>query len=276
MVADLVWGGFAFGQEGCFWGGTAPEETLRKIMNSTHIVFSFPIGKLFDAALRIIGAGGTYPAIKARLDANFVEDTETQRVAALALYTAQKDQIGDLATMTATQSQAFETLNTLFGKGRKSARRAFAGQDTKLNQEFGIGTSDGRSHAITVAHATQFAASAALPANAAALATQGWKATETAKLAAAIETAKAAGLVQGNQKGTKKGGTAGLYVGVNTLYDRLRTIQNAADLEWPENAPANVPAREAFLLGTFPPAPPKAAAKPTPTPTPPPTPTPAT
>jgi len=37
------------------------------------------------------------------------------------------------------------------------------------------------------------------------------------------------------------------------LYDRLQTIQNAANLEWPEDNPANAQTRADFRIGKFPP-----------------------
>jgi hypothetical protein len=54
------------------------------------------------------------------------------------------------------------------------------------------------------------------------------------------------------------------------LYERLLTIQNAADLQWPVSNPANVGIRDQFRLNTFPPA------STTTTPAAPPTPPPAT
>jgi hypothetical protein len=38
------------------------------------------------------------------------------------------------------------------------------------------------------------------------------------------------------------------------LYERLLTIQNAADLQWPATNPANAGIRDQFRLNTFPPA----------------------
>ena len=40
----------------------------------------------------------------------------------------------------------------------------------------------------------------------------------------------------------------------NTLFDNLRTIQGAADIEWPERDGANRAQREKFRLGFFPPS----------------------
>jgi hypothetical protein len=54
------------------------------------------------------------------------------------------------------------------------------------------------------------------------------------------------------------------------LYERLLTIQNAADLQWPVSNPANAGIRDQFRLNTFPPA------STTTTPAAPPTPPPAT
>ena len=50
-------------------------------------------------------------------------------------------------------------------------------------------------------------------------------------------------------------------------YEHILTIQNAADLEFPANNPANAPARAKFKLGSFPPDHHVTPAAPTPTPT---------
>jgi len=39
----------------------------------------------------------------------------------------------------------------------------------------------------------------------------------------------------------------------NTFYNAVLTIQNAANLQWPERNPANAAVRAEFLLGSFPP-----------------------
>jgi hypothetical protein len=38
------------------------------------------------------------------------------------------------------------------------------------------------------------------------------------------------------------------------MYERLLTIQNATDLQWPATGPANAGIRDQFRLNTFPPA----------------------
>jgi hypothetical protein len=50
----------------------------------------------------------------------------------------------------------------------------------------------------------------------------------------------------------ESGQTAFLNSEANDLYDRVLDIQNAADLEWPADDPANVAVRAKFLLGVFP------------------------
>ncbi|MGA2865047.1 MAG: hypothetical protein ABSF95_11245 [Verrucomicrobiota bacterium] len=65
------------------------------------------------------------------------------------------------------------------------------------------------------------------------------------------------GTVEAAQQAAK-GGAKVTTTAKNTdaadLYERLLTIQNAADLQWPATDPANAGVRDQFRLNTFPPA----------------------
>ena len=68
-----------------------------------------------------------------------------------------------------------------------------------------------------------------------------------------IHPNSAAGFQTGQTgQGDERGQTAWLNTEANDLHDKLLDIQNAPDLEWPADDPANVAVRAKFLLGVFP------------------------
>jgi len=90
--------------------------------------------------------------------------------------------------------------------------------------------------------------------NLAALKLKGWTDGETT---AFVTARKSFGTGDETKQGAKGGGKDSTTV-KNTdaadLYERLLTIQNAADLQWPATNPANAGVRDQFRLNTFPPA----------------------
>ena len=61
-------------------------------------------------------------------------------------------------------------------------------------------------------------------------------------------------VTQQTAKGGAKVSTGQKDADAADLYERLLTIQNAADLQWPATNPANAGIRDQFRLNTFPPA----------------------
>ena len=99
--------------------------------------------------------------------------------------------------------------------------------------------------------------------NAAALAAKGWIAGDTTALAAAITA------VENGETGQELGKTVRIAAtderngAANDLYEGLLTIQNAANIQWPERVEANRAVRREFRLDVFPPGPAAVKAAPT-------------
>jgi len=96
-------------------------------------------------------------------------------------------------------------------------------------------------------------ASIKLTANADAIAGQGWTADETTALDAAITGIEGDKTLLENAKGASVGSTGVRNASAESLYAALQTVQNAANLQWPESDPANAEVRADFRLGKFPP-----------------------
>ena len=110
-------------------------------------------------------------------------------------------------------------------------------------------------------------ASLQLPANADAIAGQGWTAAETTALTNIITSIEGDKTLLENAKGASVGSTGVRNVSAENLYAALKTVQNAANIQWPESDPANAEVRADFRLGKFPPK--HSAAEPPEPPTPP-------
>jgi hypothetical protein len=146
-----------------------------------------------------------------------------------------------------------EELMGLLGRGRRTAKRAFSGQTVKLRNEFQVGASTPKSLATVLQRGRIIAAALAKPENAAPLAAKGWQAADTEALNAAIQDLDTTDDTQEQAKILRKGATGDRNRQANDLYERLLTIQNAANLQWPSSNRLNEPIRASFRLGTFPP-----------------------
>jgi hypothetical protein len=90
-------------------------------------------------------------------------------------------------------------------------------------------------------------------ANLAALKLKGWTDADTTAFVAARQSLGTVNVTQQTAKGGAKVTTGQKDADAADLYERLLTIQNAADLQWPATDPANAGVRDAFCLNTFPP-----------------------
>ncbi|MBI3852882.1 MAG: hypothetical protein HY298_21720 [Verrucomicrobia bacterium] len=68
-----------------------------------------------------------------------------------------------------------------------------------------------------------------------------------------IAPAESADDSQETAKTTRTGTTGTRNRNANDLYERLLTVQNAANLQWPERDSSNAAVRAEFRLGRFPP-----------------------
>lgn len=136
---------------------------------------------------------------------------------------------------------------------RKSAGLAFKGNPVKLHDDYQIGIDKPHDTASVVRRAKIMQTSAGGAADAAALADQGWQASDTTALKTAIDAFGGVDQTHETAKHNSVDATGLRNHSANTIYDNLLTIQNAANLAFPAEDPANTGTRGKFLLGTFPP-----------------------
>jgi hypothetical protein len=230
---------------------------------SNHIPH-FPIAILTYNAQLIIAAANTNPAIAARLPATYLADTTTALNKVNADIASQKTAHGELGNLTPAQHTNLDTLQGWMNQARKTAKLAFAGQDVKLHQEFQVGINTPHDLASILKRADIIIASVQNAANLPALQLKGWTAAETTAFTTVRQTFGAMNVTQQTAKGGAKDSTTSKNADAADLYERLLTIQNAADLQWPAGDPANAGIRDQFRLNTFPPASTAATATPAP------------
>jgi hypothetical protein len=235
---------------------------------STHVPH-FPIATLTYNAQLIIAAATANPAIAPRLPATYIADTTTALNKVTADIASQKTAHGELGNLTPTQHANLDSLQNWMNQARKTAKLAFAGQDVKLHQEFQVGINSPHDLASILKRADIIIASIQTATNAPALQLKGWTAAETTAFTTVRQTFGTVAVTQQADKGGAKVSTSTKNTDAADLYERLLTIQNAADLQWPVSNPANAGIRDQFRLNTFPPASTTAPATP---PTPPATP----
>ena len=166
-----------------------------------------------------------------------------------ALAARSKEVESDVVT---TLNQNRAAMADIFSQLKATARRAFKGQKEKLIREFKTGIDRQYTLSHDIERARVVCAWCALPENAAALASQGWIAEDTAAFSAAIE-----GVVRDAQRRAQRSAQlydlrTAIYALSNGLYEDLRTIQNAANIQWPVRFTANEAVRAKFRLEVFP------------------------
>lgn len=239
---------------------------------SDPLNFNFPLPLLLQEGDAIVTAAETNStALTVRLPAGFLAATRPLIKQVSDQDAAQKSQAGTVGTLTAEQTAKLATLTTSTGNLRDTAKKAFKGNDVKLHDEFQVGINKPAALAAVLQRARIMLAAAQKADNAAALQSKGWIAADTAALDAAITALDSTDNVQEDAKTDATGSTGARNRTANDLYDRLLTIQNAANLQWPDGGSGNATLRAKFRLGLFPPPRPAGSAKP-PTPTPTPTP----
>ena len=230
--------------------------------------FKFNLYTLLGASDTITGAAqdtANAPALNLRLKPPYVTDTVTLTGDIRTKLEERAGKRGDLATLTVAERKLLKAVLNPMSQARETAKRAFKGNNVKLHDEFCVGLSD-KSAGSILGNARIVSASLKKTENVSALADKGWLDADTQKLDDAIAAAAAGLQPQQPGKSDERGQTAFLNTEANDLYDRLLDIQNAADLEWPADDPANVAVRAKFLLGVFPYGSPSSGTTPPPTP----------
>jgi hypothetical protein len=220
---------------------------------SIHIPH-FPIATLTHNGQLIVAAAVANPPIASRLPATYIADTTTALGKVTGDISGQKTAHGELGNLTPVQHTNLDTLQHWMNQARKTAKLAFAGQDVKLHQEFQVGITSPHDLGSVLGRADIIIASVQNAANLAALQLKGWTAADTTAFVAARGNFGTVEQAQQAAKGGAKVTTTTKNVDAANLYERLLTIQNAADLQWPVSNPANAGIRDQFRLNTFPPA----------------------
>jgi hypothetical protein len=139
-------------------------------------------------------------------------------------------------------------------QARETAKLAFPGQTVKLHQEFQVGVNTPHDLGSVLGRADIILASVQNAANLPTLKLKAWTDAETASFVAARGNFGTVEQAQAQDKGGAKVSTTVKNQDAADLYERLLTIQHAANLQWPETDPANAGFRDQFRLNTFPPA----------------------
>ena len=235
------------------------EQTKINNMNDKDIprAFRSRIGALPRAAQRLLGALNDTtigPPVAATLPVTFVADFTTQIDLVEKHGTDQSGAFGTLHNLTRSQAEARAELFRLASLARRSATLAFSGQDPLLRSEFQVGIHDPRDLSSVLERARLLlAACEKYPDE---LATNGWPASNTTALSAAVDALASADQSQKTAADTKVGITAQRTTSANTLYKQCLLAQNAARMAYTgapvDSDPAALEARARYLLGEFP------------------------
>jgi hypothetical protein len=226
--------------------------------------FHFPIAILTYNGNLILTAALMHPEVTARLPAGFVAAAAASLTKVTADVTGQKNAHGELGNLTAAQILNLETLQHCMNQARQTGKLAFPGQTVKLHQEFQVGVNHPNDLGSILARADIILA--AVVSNLPALKLKGWTDAETSAFTVSRQTFGTTTPAQQTAKSGAKDATATKNADAADLYDKLLTIQNAADLQWPATDPANTGVRDEFRLNTFPPASGNAGGPPPPAP----------
>ena len=220
-------------------------------------IFSCTIPQLQAGARGILAAVADHPELGPRLPGTVVTDTQALATKLTKLMADRADKRTTVGSLTDEQNAAITAFKSKYAAGRKSAREAFKGQTVKLHQDFQIGSAKSDPHGLQdlLTKATIFVASARLPENAGPLANVGWLDGDTNELNDDITAVGGKDDSQNVAKAPVLNGTTLVNTTGNGIYTNLRLMQNAANIQWPAENPANKGVRDEFLLGIFPPPP---------------------
>lgn len=215
--------------------------------------FHFPVATLLRDGEAIATAAEAHTDLAPRLAEGLLTGTRTLLGYVASGATTAKGKRGTVGTLTKEQNRLLAVVNRWMAKARQTAALAFPGQDVKLRQEFCLGVNTPSDLASILDRARTIIASLRVAANLAAVKTKGWLATDTDAFETQVNALAATDTTQETGKGGAKGATTARNQQANLLYDNLLTLQNAADLQWPAEDPANDAVRTEFRLDTFPP-----------------------
>jgi len=222
-------------------------------MSAQKTTFHFPLSILVGEGKLILDAATAHPELAARFKAGFLTgavallDTVKQQV------TGQKQKRGDVGVLTRAQLDEIHKFQRLVHLAKETAKLAFKGQAVKLTEQFFVGVNQPNDLQSQLARGRTVLASIQLAENADAIAGQGWTADETAALDNIITAIEGDKTLLENAKSASLGSTGARNANAESLYAAFQTVQNAANIQWPETDPANAEVRADFRFGKFPP-----------------------
>ena len=191
--------------------------------------------------------------VATRQDPNQLADTATVHGKVKAQAVDQKQKRAQTGVLTKVQLDKIHVFQKETHDARESAKLAFKGQNVKLTEVFQVGVHKPHDLQSQLQRGRTILAGCQATENAPALASKGWTAADTAKLDAAIQAIESDKTLLENAKDASVGSTGQKNTLADDLYDRLLTIQNAANRQWPDTDPANAQTRADFRFGKFPP-----------------------
>jgi hypothetical protein len=221
----------------------------------SNVTFHGPVAILIHSGEVILGALNTHANdLKDRVSADSINAATTALAQLTANATGQKSNQASAGNSTQDEKAKLAEVQKLLSCVRSCAKCAFKGQDVMLRDAFQVGVSKPNDVASVIARSRTVLASCGNSAYSGPLAAQGWTAADTQKLSDAIAALDAADNAQDSVKAGSKGATDTRNANADTLYNSLRAIQNAANIQWPASVAANRSIRAEFLIGTFPPS----------------------
>ncbi len=222
-------------------------------MSTQKTIFHFPLPVLVGEGKLILDAATAHPELAVRLKPGFLTGAVALLATVKLQVTGQKQKRGNVGILSQAELDELHDFQHLIHMAKETAKLAFKGQAVLLSQEFFIGVNQPNDIQSQLARGRTILASLQLTANADALAAQGWTATETTALDAVITSIEGDKTLLENAKGASVGSTGTRNTSSDTLYANLQTVQNAANIQWPESDPANAEVRADFRFGKFPP-----------------------
>lgn len=211
-----------------------------------------PVAIITHDGSLIIAAANNHAEVAARLPAGYITAADALCNKVIADVDSQKAAKGELGNLTVAQVANLKILHRGLSQAAKTAKLAFAGQTVKLHEEFQIGAhkNDVASFLMRVDIVLQSLTNAA---NLPVMKAKGWTDAETGKIQTAREAFGPAETYRVQSISGTKSQTITKDADASALYENILTIQNAADLEYPADDPANAGVRGEFLLHIFPP-----------------------
>jgi hypothetical protein len=215
--------------------------------------YHFPLAILIGEGKLITDAATAHPEVSTRLDPDYLTATVAVLASVKTQSADQKQKRGQTGVLTQAQLDKIHALQKEMSDARESAKLAFPGQAVKLREQFQVGIHTPHDLQSQLSRGRTILAGCQAVENAPLLASKGWTAADTTALDGAITAIENDKTLQENAKDAGLGSTGKKNTQADDLYDRLLTIQNAANRQWPDTDPANVQTRADFRFGKFPP-----------------------